>query len=682
MLAPYIATICLVGLFIIIVFFLLQLQKKKQVQQRVLGQSITRGAYFSTFTQKSYNILLRVPGIKRLVMNVRKRLETMAVYDEYTLRREVMKIIFALFAVLIVAVTLLIIVQPSWVVAFWVLLGLLFGSGILIDFFVYRVDSRLLKQLKEFNNRTRFFYQQTKIVVDSIYNSIQFAGPEMRIQAERIHNILTAVDPNKELAKYDEVAPTRFLKVIASLSHLVNEFGDKVTESGSAYLRSLTAINQELNNEILFRSKMSWQLRSLSTISLIPIFFALPIKNWTTTSFPIMNNFYDSRIGFLIEVFVYFIAVVCYLIIRKMRQISESNYMMHVKRNQWENKLFEKIPFLHRIVTLFSPKPYTKAYFKLKRLIKDANDPHTVDEITLHRFLIGIGVTILLSSGFIYAHVREEHSILNSNVSISSMLIGSQTEEELIEVQKLTDFDKEIILKIQNSETNVTDESLKKYIAAQMNLEATDDEVLIAYDRIVEKWEVVKNSYFKWWEFLIVLFIAFLTTLTPILNLHYKRNLRFKEMETEVHQLLILISSLREFENMNVYIILSWIERFTLVFKKPVQICLHDYDSGPEEALDHLMENVNFEPFQQLIERLRLALVKISIEEAFDDIDTEREFYLEQRKESQERTIEDKSALGNFIGVVPFACLVILYLVVPIIYVSLTENTKMMQYIQ
>lgn len=679
-----IVALTFIGISIFATLQLIKLQKNKKEQRQALGRDISSPltVQFNKYAQKGYNLLIRVPGLKRFLLNVRKRIETMAIYDEYTLRREVMKIVFTLFAIVILTVMVLIVVQPAWVIAFWVLLGLLFISGILIDFFVYRVEEKLNKQMKDFNNRTRFSYQYKKIVDEAIYDSIQFAGPEMRIQAEHIHNILTDAEPEKKLSKYDEVAPSRFLKVIAGLSHLVKEFGDKFSdEKGSAYLRGLNAVNQELNNDIIYRTKVNHKLRSLSTLTIIPIFCALPIKLWSVKSFPIMNNFYESRIGFLLEVFIYFISVLSYLVIRKMRQITENTHSIKVKRTRWEQKLFEKFPILHKFAIFLSPKQYTKNYFKLKKLIKDANEPYKVEEVTLHRIIIGICMTIILVSGFMYSHIREENNILNSTTSLA-MLVGAQTQEELLKEKEMTEFDKEVIQKMGSSDNPFTGDNLKKYIAAHLKLDPDDKSVDAAYQRILSKWQVVENSYFKWWELLISLGVAFLATYIPIFNMQFKRSLRLKQMEIEVHQHLVLISSLREFDSMSVFMILTWIERFTVIFKEPVQICIQDFDSGPDEALKRLSEQVNFEPFQQLVERLKLALVRISIKEAFDDIDTEREFYLDQRKEIQEQSIESKEIYGNFWGLLPVMCLCLLYLAMPLIYISLVENNRLMNYLQ
>lgn len=682
-LSQYFVAIGLAGFLIVLAYLLAMSQRDKNNKRKVLGQnkSKNKNATFNIYAQKGYNQLMRIPGVRKIVLRIRKRIETLSIYDEYTLRREVMKAVFTILAVILIVVLLLILVRPSVMVVFWILLGLVFLSGALIDFFVHRVEMRLLKQLKEFNNRVRFYYQQTKMVDDAIFDATAQVGPEMKIQAERIYEILTSLEPEKELAKYEEVAPTRFLKVIAGLSLLVKEQGDKFSEKGSAYLRGLSAINEELNSEILYRNKLSYQLRSLSTLTIVPIFFALPIKNWAIDKFPIMQSFYDSRIGFVSEVVVYASSLVCYLIIRKMREIHETSNSMGVKRVFWEEKIFKRVPFIEKICKALSPTPYTKKHFQLQQLIKDANSPLKIDWLMLHRILITLSVVIFLTGGLIFAHYREENSVLNSSLP-STLFAGELSEEEKGILQEQTAFDKRVIEDIKKSDTTVTEDEMKSYLAAQLGVDENDPQVKIAYDRIADKWITVKNAYLKWWEFALAIAIAFAASYTPIWNLQLKRYLRFKDMEIEVYQHLILISILKEFESMSVYKILEWIERFSIVFKEPVQIALQNFDAGPDEALNKLSIDVSFEGFQQIVERLRLSIIRISIQEAFDDIDIEREFYFNQRKEEQNRSVDSKGIMGGYVGLAPVMVLVFLYLVIPLIYISLIKTTDTMQLLQ
>src|SRR5690606_38153651 len=147
----------------------------------------------------------------------------------------------------------------------------------------------------------------------------------------------------------------------------------------------------------------------------------------------------------------------------------------------------------------------------------------------------------------------------------------------------------------------------------------------------------------------------------PAIVLSFKKRARLKLMEREVYQLLMLISILKDFDGMSVAGILQWLERFSIAFKRSLEIAIEEFDSGPEEALEKLGETNTFEPFVQIVERLKLTLIRLSIAEAFEDIDVEREYYLEERKEDQTREIAEKTQMGSFLGLAPMISLIFIY---------------------
>lgn len=649
-------------------------------QQEALGTKKVNVNYqmkANQYAQKSYNLLMRAPILNNLLLRIRKKLETLAVYDEYTLRREVMKIVFAVISLVTITCLLLLIIRPDWLIVLWIMLGMLLLSGILIDFFVYRVEKKLLVQLKNYINRVRFNFQQTKMVDEAVFDSIQHAGAEMKVHAERLDKILNSLDTEKELAEYEEVAPTRYLRVFAGLSVLVKERGDNIDEKGSSYLNGLTAINKELNDEILYRSKLSYALRSLSTLALIPIFFALPTKTWTVSQFPTTEAFYSSRMGFLSEIAVYAISVGSYLIVRKMREVNDSSSELKPTKVKWEEWLLKKIPLLNRLCEVLSPRNFTKKFYERKQLIKDANENLKIEELTLQRVLVCVGIFVLLTGIFTFAHHREKTSVLNLTVS-PSMFTTPLTEKEMLVEIKKNEFDRSVLADLEEAKTLPTSEELTVMIADQLGLDTSDPQVKKATERIVHKWSVVSNSFLQWWEVVIAVVVAYLSLYIPILILRYKRKERLKLMEREVYQLLVLIAILRDFEGMSVSIVLNWLQRFSIAFKKSITIAIEEFDSGPDAALEKLGENNTFEPFQQIIERLKLTLVRLSIKEAFDDVEMEREFYLEQRREEQKRTLESKGKIGGFLGLMPMVSLIFIFLIFPILYIGIKESGNMM----
>ena len=78
----------------------------------------------------------------------------------------------------------------------------------------------------------------------------------------------------------------------------------------------------------------------------------------------------------------------------------------------------------------------------------------------------------------------------------------------------------------------------------------------------------------------------------------------------------------------------------------------------------------------RIIESLQSAVEKIPIRQAFDELDTERAYYQEKRKDSNERLISRKSLIGKVVGFAPMVSMFIGYLIAPLCIIGLLSMTE------
>ena len=148
------------------------------------------------------------------------------------------------------------------------------------------------------------------------------------------------------------------------------------------------------------------------------------------------------------------------------------------------------------------------------------------------------------------------------------------------------------------------------------------------------------------------------------------------EMENEGMQFQTIILMLMKIERVNVEMILEWLERYANIFKEPISRCVNNFESGPWEALEELKNELTFQQLIVLVEGLQSSVESIPIREAFDELDTERNYYQEKRKESNERLISRKSMIGKVLGFAPMVILFVFYLIVPLCVIGLTSMTE------
>ena len=222
--------------------------------------------------------------------------------------------------------------------------------------------------------------------------------------------------------------------------------------------------------------------------------------------------------------------------------------------------------------------------------------------------------------------------------------------------------------------TDTTQEDIEKAMAKSDDYEgSTDDEIETAAERVLEKLRQVNSEYLSWFEMLLAIVFALIGYNAPVLLLHFQAKMRQIEMEDEVMQFQTIILMLMRIERVNVEMILEWLERYSNIFKDPITKCVNDYESGPWEALEKMKEDVNYKEFIRIIESLQAAVERIPISEAFDELDSEREYYQARRKESNDRLISRKGMIGKAIGFAPMVCLFVGYLIVPLVFIGLTS---------
>ena len=70
---------------------------------------------------------------------------------------------------------------------------------------------------------------------------------------------------------------------------------------------------------------------------------------------------------------------------------------------------------------------------------------------------------------------------------------------------------------------------------------------------------------------------------------------------------------------------------------------------------------------------MQAAVEKIPIIDAFDELDSERVYYQDKRKESNERLIARKGRIGKIIGFAPMIVMFVGYLIAPLVVIGLTS---------
>ena len=219
----------------------------------------------------------------------------------------------------------------------------------------------------------------------------------------------------------------------------------------------------------------------------------------------------------------------------------------------------------------------------------------------------------------------------------------------------------------------VTKDIISKSLVEIYNLPLTYEQAQAAASRIYDKLVILTSEAFQWYELAVAMFVGLVMYQGPILLLKFQKRMRYMEMEDEVMQFQTIILMLMHIERVSVEYMLEWLERFSNIFKEPLAKCLNNYESGAYEALEELKDDAPFKPFVRIVESLQSAVESVKITDAFDELESERNFFQEKRKEANERLINRKAKIGKVLGFAPMVMLFVGYLIGPMMLASLSD---------
>lgn len=666
-----VVAMAIIGIIYYILSKKMQKSEYKRIQKLQQGTK-AEGLSAEVIYQKLYLTYRKIPFLKRYVLKVRRRLEILNIDDEYATRRDSAKIITRALVVLLPLILITIMItKTNFLLMFILLMFELFMIDILIESSVDKKNDSLLAQQVDFFSEVRHAYHEFNMVEEAIYQVSQDDEKEVSRQGEKIYEILISDDPETELEKYYDVAPNNFLKEFAGLSYLTKEFGDRKIDGASLYLKNIDNITQEMQIEILKRDKLNYVFRSLSFIAIAPVLLLEPLKNWAVSNFGFVKNWYYGKSGMIVQILILIITFVSYVLVRKIKDNGSVNMSTKNTQNPWQEKIY-KNKIGKKLVDLILPKDGTKEYKKMKNLLIDSASPSKMEWVYINR--VAIAIVTFISSLFIFSYLHKiaiDYEYTQPTTDYN--LIGGQTARDEQKAMELTLQDNEF-LDMFRGKVDTTEKEIERALRrSKYYREAEDEEITKAVERIYEKLQIVNSECMQWFEFLLAFVFMIVGYMSPVWILMFQAKMRKLEMEDEVMQFQTIILMLMRIERVNVEIILEWLERYSNIFRSQITRCVNNYEAGAWEALEELKNEISYSQLIRIVESMQAAVEKIPIKDAFDELDSEREYYRDKRKESNERLISRKAMIGKVLGFAPMVCLFVGYLIVPLVFIGLTS---------
>ena len=673
-----IGTIVLFSVVVIMYLVLRKIMGKSEYAKMKKLQEGTKAEGFSSeiMYQKIYIFFTKTPFFKRYLFKLRRRLEIVNIDDEYTTRKDAAKILTkASIIFILIALATIIITHSNWLLMSILLIFELFIVDTMVDGMVDKIDNNLLKEQIDFFAEIRHAYHEYNMVEEAIYQVSLDDEKSVSKQGEKIYEILSSDDPETELEKYYDVAPNSYLKEFAGISYLTQEFGDREEDGASLYLKNVDNITQEMQIEILKRDKLNYVFQSLTIISIAPVLLLEILKSWAVSNFTFTSSFYNGKLGLIVQVLIVILTVVSYIMTRKLKDNGGVQAEMSNRDNPWQEKIY-KIPVLKQALNTFVPKPGTNNYRKMQNLMKDSASKKKMEWIYINRIFMAI-ITFILTIIFSIILHKVAINYVYTEPTTEQQVLGKLSEKNQVKADELTKQDNYFLDKLKGN-LKITVDDIKKAMLKSPYYDETSDEKKMASDaeRILGKLKVINSEQMQWFEILMACGFSLIAYMAPVWMMIFQKKMRQMEMENEVMQFQTIILMLMKIERISVEMILEWLERYANIFKEPISKCVNNYESGAWEALEELKNSVTNKDMIRIVESLQAAVEKIPIREAFDELDADRDYHKEKRKDTNDQLVSRKGLIGKAVGFAPMICLFVGYLIIPLVVIGLTSMSS------
>lgn len=307
---------------------------------------------------------------------------------------------------------------------------------------------------------------------------------------------------------------------------------------------------------------------------------------------------------------------------------------------------------------------------KLDDEIKGALSAKDVPYIYTSKILASIVAFVFtLTVLIIFTFLAKEFAY--QNIQTATLLGGSSMTIE--EEQKWRDLDEWLLAQPKAPRERDLQDIIPSYFPDITSMDLKDQ-----CDRVIKKYNTYHSLKMHWWYVVIAYGVGFAGWYAPNMFLSMRKKLVRAEEEEDVLQLQTMLAILR-YTKLETMEALFWLSRQSRIYKTSLNFAYHEYPSDPELALERLRDKSNVPEFQQICQRLLSTVSQVTIKEAFEDLESERDQMMEIRKIITDKNMEAKRRRCSPISRAPLYAMVVGELLMPIAVLAINEFSNMLE---
>ena len=648
--------VLLVGFVIVVAAVIATWLKKKKKKKAEIGDIAVRGTE-NTRISRIVRIF-KYPPLNKVYGKVHSRVVLYYPADDFSVETEVGALLKRGTYLFITGIILTFLLGKG---------DLLFTcAGLLICFVA--VSSVIDKRLDKMEELVMLQFRDALALLKTI-NDLPF---EISLHFKTLYDILTSTEIKLEMDKYIASSPNKFFTEFLSICASIKENGDKTLGNGnSVFIEDTNHLKDDISNFLLENRRRKNLFKGLSFIALAPVVAVKPFENWAKTRMPELGQYYNGIYGVVAMVTIFAIAYVVYKIIELLK---DRDIVVERGENVY-SRILDKVKPLDDFIANIINSNYVK-YEKINDDLQAMGDYSGVRVYLFKKTMYFVGATLLTIGILFVSDISQKASYLHDFSSgFTDSVVPSDSYRDLM--QETAESYANNKLYFSRTEAKVDSETLKNDILQHSEIKNETYAQEVA-DYVTKQMDKYYHTYFKFWYIFIALLIGFVTCHIPDLFMMVKKNVIENRKADEVMQFQSLMLVLMHMSGMTTEGILEWMERFSFCFREDIAECRINLRQGEQYALRKMQDQATYEPFVNFIDNL-LAIDKCGVADAFSEIEADKNYNKEDRKEKMNERLESNANLAGIISFIPFATTAALCLVVPVIIYAANMITELNQ---
>ena len=462
-----------------------------------------------------------------------------------------------------------------------------------------------------------------------------------------------------------------YVRIYGAMCAVIREDGDMLSDGYSVFQRNLQYLKEEIRENLLLCKSKMHGFTGLDVLSVLPVCFLPVVRLWAIRVSEGLSAYYYGSYGMLTTVLLFAATIGIYGFILWLFLPDEGQ-----KDRYRLEKWLLQFPWMAYLLDVYVRRHYTKC-LKKNEQIKQLQGFGNVRAFLMKKVCF-FAAALLGSVLFLTVYQNAERSQILTQVKIPAyqlMMLPERAREQVkrqyqeLAAQMVTEglkMDQEAFK--EHLEQLAVWEELQQELSLTENAQGTE-EIAAALFLQVRAYQGIRIA---WYHILFIVVVSILAFQIPELFLVAEQWKSREKRMSECLRLQTVVLLLIHYEKTTVEEILSQMENFAVLFQSQMAEAVDHFSYDRIRSLQKLKQEIPDEPVQRICDALEFC-EELPVEEAFLNLEDEREYFLKKNMEERRNYQGECIALAKMAAYLPMFLLIILKLVVPFVAEGLSE---------